>query len=268
MSDAWTGFLSTIDASDRTIFVVGTWAVHLLSFWVFNAILFVFYHYNLFPERRILGGVMPSKELIGEALRHLAFNHLIVIPAALYFSFSGFTSWGMQVRAPIPSIGIILRDLLFSVAVNDTMFYWMHRLAHHPALYKHVHKQHHKFNRSIGIASEFAHPVEDVLANTLPTILGCLLLGSHVVTLWIWLGLRILETVDTHSGYNFSLSPFSFFSFQGGAERHDFHHSVNTGCYGSMTIFWDHLMGTDLEFHKHQEKKKLLLQEDGTKKAA
>jgi sterol desaturase/sphingolipid hydroxylase (fatty acid hydroxylase superfamily) len=125
---------------------------------------------------------------------------------------------------------------------------------HHKSIYKYIHKKHHTFKESIGIASEYAHPVEDVLANTIPTIGGCLVMGSHVAVLWIWLAIRVAETVDAHSGYRFPLSPFAMLGFQGGAERHDFHHSHNVGCYGSFTVFWDQVMGTDAAFLEYKKK--------------
>ena len=82
-------------------------------------------------------------------------------------------------------------------------------------------------------------------------------MGSHVVTLFLWLILKICQTIDTHGGYAWPYSPYTLFpSVQSGAARHDFHHSHNKGCYGSFTVFWDELMGTDAEFKKYQEKMK------------
>lgn len=52
----------------------------------------------------------------------------------------------------------------------------------------------------------------DAFANTLPTIAGNLIMGSHVVVFWAWLCLRIIETVDAHSGVRcevFSLMNFN-----------------------------------------------------------
>jgi sterol desaturase/sphingolipid hydroxylase (fatty acid hydroxylase superfamily) len=122
-------------------------------------------------------------------------------------------------------------------------------------VYKFVHKKHHRFNYSIGIAAEYAHPIEDILCNIIPTFAGCLLMGSHVITLWPWFGLRLLETIETHSGYNFNCSPTKFLPFLNGAIRHDFHHSHNTGSFGAMTPFWDYVMGTDRNFKEYMEER-------------
>lgn len=44
--------------------------------------------------------------------------------------------------------------------------------------------------------------VEQVLANQLPTILGPMLMGSHLITFWLWLALRLVETIEAHCGYD------------------------------------------------------------------
>ena len=95
------------------------------------------------------------------------------------------------------------------------MFYWAHRAFHHPKLYARFHKQHHKFNSTIGIAAEYAGPVEYVLANSIPTMAGPILFGAHPYTLWIYLSVRVWETVESHSGYDFPWSIWSLFDWQG-----------------------------------------------------
>jgi sterol desaturase/sphingolipid hydroxylase (fatty acid hydroxylase superfamily) len=255
--DWWQQFLATrcqgID--ERIVFTLGMYLLNIVVFWGLNAILYVFYRFNLFPEHRINKGEMPSQELTNECLLHLFFNHFLIYPVIAYFMYPIFVQFGMEINAPVPPITVFLRDFLVSIALNDTLFYWAHRALHHPSIYQYIHKKHHRFNMSIGIASAFAHPVEDVLANLIPTLIGCLLMGSHVIVLWTWLYIRLMETIDAHSGYSFSFSPFHLLPFQGGADRHDFHHSKNVGCYGSFTIFWDWICGTDKAFLDFQRRK-------------
>ena len=82
-----------------------------------------------------------------------------------------------------------------------------------------------------------------------------MIMGSHILVFWLWLGIRIGEIVDTHSGFEFKYSPYSLFWWQGGADRHEFHHSHNVGCYGSFTVFWDLIMGTDDAYNKYRQRK-------------
>lgn len=106
----------------------------------------------------------------------------------------------------------------------------------------------------MGISSEYAHPVEHLFSNIVP-VAGIMIMGSHVLVFWLWLAIRIGEIVDTHSGFEFKYSPYSMFWWQGGADRHEFHHSHNVGCYGSFTVIWDAIMGTDEAYNKYRLRK-------------
>jgi len=56
---------------------------------------------------------------------------------------------------------------------------------------------------TVAIAAENAHPVEAVLSNALPSLGGCLLMGSHPAVFMTWLAWRLEETYEAHSGYCF-----------------------------------------------------------------
>lgn len=239
-------------SEERLIFTVGTVAAHSVTFWTLNALLYVCYTRGYFKQYRIQDK-LPDENLSWKCFINCLISHFIVGPIAAYLMFPRFKAYGMTIDGPLPSAAIIIRDILIAVAFNDTFFYWSHRLLHHKAIYKFIHKKHHTFKQNIGIASEFAHPVED-LCNIFATVGGCLFMGSHAYVLWLWLVIRIAETVDAHSGYLFPWSPFSLFSVQGGAERHEFHHSHNVGNFGSFFIFWDWLMGTDVDYLAYKAK--------------
>jgi sterol desaturase/sphingolipid hydroxylase (fatty acid hydroxylase superfamily) len=252
LSDRWVALVTASGLDDRKVFVIGTWLVHFTVFWGWNAFLTVCYRYNLFPERRILGGEFPSSDLVRKCVVHLLSNHLLVQPIALYFLYPAFAYFGATVSGPLPPAHIILRDLTVAALINDTLFYWGHRMLHHKSVYKYIHKQHHQFKATIGMACEYAHPVEDVVSNLIPTLSGCLLMGSHVLVFWLWLAIALTFTIDAHSGYTFLMSPFNKLPFQVGSDRHDFHHSHNVGCYGAAFRFWDSVMGTDKAFNDYE----------------
>lgn len=254
VSDAWVNWVQSSGLDDHLVFVLGTWTVHFAVFWGWNALLCICYKLNLFPERRIQHGSNPTPQLVKDCLIHLLVNHFVAQPIALYFLYSAFQYFGTSFRGPLPSGPVILRDLAIAALMNDTLFYWGHRMLHHKSIYKYVHKQHHQFKVTIGIACEYAHPVEDVISNIIPTLSGCLLMGSHILVFWFWLATALTFTIDAHSGYSFLISPFNKLPFQVGSDRHDFHHSHNVGCYGAAFRFWDTIMGTDKAFIEYQEK--------------
>lgn len=237
---------------ERTCFVVMAIVAHHVTFWSWSAFIHLCYMNNWFEHHRIQK-VPYNKDLALQCFKKCLINHIFIYPVAIYFAFDLFKHFGMSVYGPVPGLPIILRDFACAVAVNDTLFYWAHRTLHHKSIYKYIHKQHHMFKVNVGFSAEFANPIEDVLANIIPTMLAMLLLGSHAVVVCMWIIIRVSETLDAHSNFDFPFSPFSVFSWQGGARRHEYHHSHNVGCYGSFTTFWDRIMQTDLEFLKHEE---------------
>lgn len=87
---------------------------------------------------------------------------------------------------------------------------------------------HHTWKAPIGIAAIYAHPIEHVVSNVAPVLLGPLLLGSHITVAWLWFAMVILSTCNVHSGYHFPLLP--------SPEFHDFHHVKFDSCYGVVGL--------------------------------
>ena len=55
----------------------------------------------------------------------------------------------------------------FFLVFTDSLIYWIHRLEHHPAIYKYIHKPHHKWIVPTPFASHAFHPL-DGYAQSLP----------------------------------------------------------------------------------------------------
>ncbi len=150
------------------------------------------------------------------------------------------TSGGLDAREPWHGFWMMLLHLLAFALIQDTIFYWSHRTLHTRWLFKHIHSKHHRFRFVRPVVAEYAHPIENTL-NFIAFFAGPVLLGTPWLTLQIWIVVRMLETLEAHSG--FTLSPMS--------DRHSFHHVYATkGVYGSFVSPWDWLMGTDREWRK------------------
>lgn len=125
-------------------------------------------------------------------------KYLVIQPVAAWYMYPLMEYFGTTMTGPAPHAIVVVRDLMLSLVLLDTMFYWIHRGLHHKALYKYIHKQHHEFKVNVLVNAEYAHPIEDIFSSLLPFLAGPLLLGSHGVTIAIWLIWRLLETQDAH----------------------------------------------------------------------
>jgi methylsterol monooxygenase len=109
-------------------------------------------------------------------------------------------------RVPLPSAKDLVIQSLFFLVCEDFYQYFIHRLLHYGAFYKNIHKMHHEYAAPFGICAEYAHPLETVflgLGFFLGPLVWCLNAKMHVFTMYVWLAVRLLQTVDAHSGYDF-----------------------------------------------------------------
>jgi methylsterol monooxygenase/4-alpha-methyl-delta7-sterol-4alpha-methyl oxidase len=107
------------------------------------------------------------------------------------------------------------------------------------------------------ISSEYAHPIEYIVGNLLPVYAGSLILGKnlHCISFALWTIVRISESHDTHSGYEFTWSPFRLIPFQTTTSYHEYHHSRNIGNYSTFFTIWDTVFGSNVEFYKFLKNK-------------
>ena len=144
---------------------------------------------------------------------------------------------------PWPPWWVIAGQVLVFVYLDDFLYYWFHRGMHARWLYKRVHGWHHRIVTPWAVTGHYMHPLEYVLTGTI-ALVGPLLLGAHVVTLWIWFAVRQWEAAEGHCGYDFPWSPTHLFPGSDGARHHDVHHARVRGNYAGFFPIWDRVFGT------------------------
>jgi len=183
-------------------------------------------------------------------MKYIIFNELVI---TTLMSYGNIFISGLKCRYDLesfPTYKEIILHILFMMFMEDLTFYWSHRLLHHKKIYPIIHTIHHEYYNSVSICALYAHPVEFLLSNVLSSSIGFLILGpsAHIATLYLWLTIRIFETIDGHCGYEFSWSPYRLLPLSGSSEYHNFHHSHNIGVYASFFTFWDTICGTNKDY--------------------
>ncbi len=120
-------------------------------------------------------------------------------------------------------------------------FYWVHRLEHHPKLYKHVHAVHHR-NVNIGPWSGISnHWYENLLYFT--TYFIHLIVPSHPLHLLFHAYFQQISPVLSHSGFE-KLRAREMDAARAGDFFHQLHHRYFECNYGTSEIPFDKWFGT------------------------
>lgn len=223
--------------------------VHTSLYFGLNAAFLLCDHFGFLASYKLprTPSQLPSLLLLQRTIIPQAVLQLTLLPLLTWYAVLPLyeRAGAASVESPLPSVLEVYASFLGCALTNQFGFYWAHRALHEsPALYRAIHKQHHQYVGSIGFAAEYAHPVEAVLANMLPTMGFCVAFGVHPLVFVLWFSWRLEETYEAHSGYCFSNTWLGRVGLLHGhhASHHDFHHSRNVGNYGSA--FTDGLFGT------------------------
>jgi Delta7-sterol 5-desaturase len=164
----------------------------------------------------------------------------------LYLGTQGYTQLygNFSDYSPLWSIGCFF----VMWVIDDTWFYWVHRLLHHKTIYRFVHRVHHDSIDITPFTSMSFHALEAFL------LAGWIFPVAFLMPVWTpMLGLMqfvgLFNNIKSHLGYELypawvNKSPLRFLVT---STHHNLHHSKFQGNYGLHFRFWDRVCGTEFE---------------------
>jgi Delta7-sterol 5-desaturase len=130
--------------------------------------------------------------------------------------------------------------------IHDTYFYWMHRLMHHPSIFKIVHLIHHKSTNPSPFAAYAFHPLEAIVEAGI-FVVFVFTMPVHLFHLLFFFLFMIVYNVYGHLGWELYPKRFSrhwLGKWINTSVNHNQHHQYFKGNYGLYFLFWDRMMGT------------------------
>ncbi|XP_013884030.1 fatty acid hydroxylase domain-containing protein 2 [Austrofundulus limnaeus] len=245
----WTKVHVAFEGHEAALFYLGTMLAPTLAFWGLNGLLLLvditgkpsfITRYRIQEDKN--NPVDPVK--LRQAVKTVLFNHVCISGSMVVVAHQLMSWTGDPCGPELPTFHRALLELAVFSMLEELLFYYSHRLFHHPSLYKLYHKQHHEWTAPIGIVSIYAHPLEHVISNMLPVAIGPVLLGSHITTTSTWYCLALISTTISHCGYHLPFLP--------SPEFHDFHHLRFNQCFGVFGVL-DRLHGTDSKFRQTKQ---------------
>lgn len=158
-----------------------------------------------------------------------------------------YTHWEMQ------DLGYLIFSYAAVLWVQDTYFYFIHRLFHLPLLFKWFHQGHHQSKTPTPWTSFAFDPLEAAIQSSF-VLLITLVIPLHLGVLIAILLTMTVWSVGNHLGFRvIPSSPLS--RWWGlwciGSEHHLIHHRRFTRHYGLYFTFWDKFLGTqDTQYEK------------------
>ena len=143
---------------------------------------------------------------------------------------------------------------LIMLVLHDTYFYWVHRLMHHPRLFKYFHLIHHKSTNPSPWAAYAFHPLE-AIAEAGIVIIFLFTIPIHLYHLSFFFLFMIVYNVYGHLGWELYPKGFSkhwLGKWINTSVNHNQHHQFFKGNYGLYFLFWDRVMGTIREDYDEQ----------------
>ncbi|XP_051023231.1 fatty acid hydroxylase domain-containing protein 2-like [Acomys russatus] len=242
----WENLLSTFEGKEWILFIIGAGLVPALCFWVLNGLLLLVdttgKPSSISRYRIQLGKNEPVDPVkLRHVIRTVIFNQTVISLPMLAICYP-FLKWrGDPCSRELPTFHWVLLAMALFTLVDEILFYYSHRLLHHPTLYKKIHKKHHEWTAPIGVITMYAHPIELAASNMLSVMVGPLAMGSHLSSIIVWLCVALIVSTISHCGYHLPFLP--------SPEFHDYHHLKFNQCYGTLGVL-DHLHGTDVMFKK------------------
>lgn len=153
---------------------------------------------------------------------------------------------------PAASFGAVL-------VLQDTYFYFIHRLFHHPALFRWLHRGHHRSIEPTPWTS-FAFDPPEALLQALFLVGIVFALPLHYITLVAVITTMTVWSVINHLGLE--LFPPSFpgrwlSCWLIGPAHHSIHHRKCKMHYGLYFTVWDKLLGTEDPGYGHHQSESL-----------
>jgi sterol desaturase/sphingolipid hydroxylase (fatty acid hydroxylase superfamily) len=162
---------------------------------------------------------------------------------------SSYDSGITQLYADVHSYGLWYLGLSYVLVLllQDTYFYFIHRLFHHPKLFRWFHQGHHQSSNPTPWTS-FAFDPPEAVIQSLFLIAIVFILPLHFITVIAILITMTVWSVVNHLGLDL-FSPTFPHHWLGrwfiGPAHHSIHHCRYHLHYGLYFTFWDWLLGTN-----------------------
>jgi len=214
--------------------------------------------YGIFKQFILQRGAVlsaSSEELVRKDIE-LSLLSTIIFSLGAAFIFKAYQQGNTLLYTAVNDYGIwyLVISFLAVLFLQDTCFYFTHRLFHHPSLFKWFHQGHHRSKKPTPWTS-FAFDPAEAFVQALFLVGVVFIIPLHFFTLLALLMTMTLWAILTHLGFPlFPASlPYSWFGkWLISSTHHSLHHRKYTANYGLYFTIWDLLLQTQDKSYEPQ----------------
>ena len=233
-----------------TFYGIAFLGIILLRYFAIAGSLHLFFYSgvgNLLSQR-----VVPLDPPSGTSIRRdikLSVCSAVIFALCAAAIVSGYDAGISRLYSDIHAHGLWYLGISYGLVLllQDTYFYFIHRLFHHPKLFRWFHQGHHRSSRPTPWTS-FAFDPAEAAIQSLFLIVIVLILPLHFITVIAVLITMTVWAVVNHLGLDL-FSPAFPHHWLGrwliGPAHHSIHHDRYRMHYGLYFTFWDRLLGTN-----------------------
>ncbi|MES1907363.1 MAG: hypothetical protein MHM6MM_000494 [Cercozoa sp. M6MM] len=231
-----------------------------VGFTISSCIYHLLDHYNCFPSKKVhkrdfRSNAVSWRDMWPTVVLNHVLWHCLTLYVVFYHLFDGQAVWkGVSLQYDLGRDMWHVVHCLFitlgALTVFDTGFYWMHRLMHHPLLYKRVHALHHRTFASTALSGAYMTAPDYILVSqyldnpergvchqhvqtqSLPAAAISLVLHATYMNMpmlcHVWIAtLASINAAHTHSGFVFPILPTPLSHEGRGCARYMIDRSMN-----------------------------------------
>jgi lathosterol oxidase len=225
-------------------------AISAVRYFVLAGIPFLLFYklrHSKFSKSKIQSRLASKKDFIREVFYSMLSTAImsVIAFAVLFTPLKGYT----LIYTDINTFGLwyIGLSVFLSLVIHDTYFYWMHRLLHHPKIFRYTHLVHHKSVNPSPWASYSFHFFEAITEGLVLVVIA-MVLPMHPISITSFVVVAFMINVYGHLGYEIMPKWFRhswLFEISNSSVYHNLHHSKFKGNYGLYFRVWDRMMKTE-----------------------
>lgn len=195
---------------------------------------------------RLQPGPIDRRQLAREALYSTTTIFVFTLVSIAILAVAGKSQRLFYANVSDYGWAYLILSVPIMMVIQDTYFYWTHRLMHHRALFRFFHRTHHLSTNPTPLTTYAINPLE-ALVDSGAVVLILFFLPKHIAAYLVFSYVNTAYAVYAHLGHE--ILPASWATHRFGrwintSVAHNIHHARERYNFSWYFLFWDRLMGT------------------------